>query len=74
MKPVAEVLTDLKAAFPGDVVELSSNDNRHFSLLVVSEKFTGKTRVEQHQMVYQALGNAMEGAIHALAITTQTPK
>ncbi len=46
----------------------------HFQVLVISSQFAGKTMVEQHQMVYQALGDAMREAIHALALKTYTPE
>ena len=46
----------------------------HFQVLVISEDFQGKTMVEQHQMVYEALGDAMKEAIHALALKTFTPE
>ncbi|MGM0576799.1 MAG: BolA family protein [Myxococcota bacterium] len=45
----------------------------HWSAVVVSEAFAGKSRVQQHQMVYRALGDAMSGPIHALALKTSTP-
>jgi stress-induced morphogen len=40
----------------------------------VSPAFRGKSRVQQHQMVYQALGERMGGALHALALTTAAPE
>lgn len=45
----------------------------HYRALVVSPSFEGKTRVEQHQAVYRALGELMSGPVHALALTTMTP-
>jgi stress-induced morphogen len=45
----------------------------HFEATVVSPAFEGKTRVEQHQLVYAALGDLMTGPIHALALKTFTP-
>ena len=46
----------------------------HWQLAVVSIEFEGKTLVEQHQMVYKALGPWMHKEIHALALSTKTPK
>jgi stress-induced morphogen len=46
----------------------------HFEATVVSPAFEGKSRVEQHQMVYTALGDLMAGAVHALALKTYTPQ
>ena len=76
MIPIEEVRGMLETAFPGDRVELSSpmGDDNHFQLVVVSEKFNGKSMVEQHQLVYRALGDAMQEAIHALALKTFTPE
>jgi stress-induced morphogen len=42
----------------------------HFEVFVKSESFKGKSLVEQHRMIYQALGEAMSGPIHALTIRT----
>jgi len=74
MNEIEQVQARIQAAFPGDLVRLGSSDGRHFDLLVVSAQFEGKTRVEQHQLIYQSLGNAMEGPIHALSIQTLTPQ
>ena len=45
----------------------------HYRALVVSPFFEGKTRIEQHQAVYAALGELMKGPVHALALNTFTP-
>jgi stress-induced morphogen len=65
----------LLAAFPDAHVEVSdlTGTADHFQAVVVSAAFAGKTRVEQHKMVYEALGELMNGPIHALALTTRTP-
>lgn len=47
-------------------------DGRHFEAVVVCDAFDGKSMVEQHQMVFQALGDNMEEAIHALSMRTLT--
>ncbi len=47
-----------------------AGDGDHYAAHVVSSAFKGKTRVQQHQMVYEALGGRMGGALHALALTT----
>jgi stress-induced morphogen len=52
--------------------ELAS-DGDHYAAEVVSEKFRGKSRVQQHQMVYEALKGNMGGALHALALQTSAP-
>jgi stress-induced morphogen len=51
-----------------------AGDGDHYSAQVVSEAFRGKTRLQQHQMVYQALGGPMGGALHALALQTGVPE
>lgn len=54
-----------------DVHLFSGKD--HFEMRVVSPAFSGKSKVAQHQMVYQALGDHMQERIHALALKTYTP-
>ena len=48
-------------------------DGHHFEALVVSEAFLGKSRVQRHQLVYQALGDRMRQEVHALSMRTLTP-
>lgn len=48
-------------------------DGRHFSALIVSPAFEGKTRVARHQIVYAALGERMREEVHALSMRTLTP-
>ena len=76
MMPIAELQAKIEDAFPGDDIFLTSpmGDDNHFQLRVVSEQFSGKTMVERHQLIYQALGDAMREAVHALAIKTYTPE
>ena len=50
------------------------NDGRHFTAQVTSSAFSGLTRVRQHQLVYEALGDHMKSDIHALALKTYTPE
>ena len=51
-----------------------AGDGDHYAALVISEAFRGKTRVQQHQMVYEALRGSMGGALHALALQTAAPE
>lgn len=62
----------IKAAFPDADVDIRdlAGDGDHFAAHVVSSAFKGKNRVQQHQMVYQALQGRMGGVLHALALTT----
>jgi len=48
-------------------------DGDHFEATIVSPDFEGKNKVQQHQMVYGALGDLMQGAVHALSFRTFTP-
>jgi stress-induced morphogen len=50
-----------------------AGDGDHYSATVIAESFRGKSRVQQHQIVYQALKSEMGGALHALALQTGTP-
>jgi stress-induced morphogen len=65
----------IKQRFPDATVSIDdlAGDGDHYAATVVSEAFLGKTRVEQHQMVYEALKGNMGGALHALALTTRAP-
>lgn len=51
-----------------------AGDGEHYSAEVVSELFRGKTRVQQHKMVYDALQNIVGGQLHALALQTRIPE
>ena len=73
----AETIESLiKESLPDAVVTIKdlAGDGDHYSALVVSSAFAGKTRVQQHQMVYQALKGRMGGELHALALQTSIPK
>lgn len=75
MMPIDDLRALVEGAFPDDEIHLSSpmNDDNHFQLVVVSPRFEGMSMVQQHQMVYQALGDSMKEAVHALAMQTFTP-
>ena len=70
-----EIEAMIKAAMPDASVEIKdlAGDGDHYAATVISEAFKGKTRVQQHQMVYAALKGNMGGVLHALALTTSTP-
>ena len=69
-----EIKTMLETGLETTFVEVLGDDGRHFEATVVSPAFAGKTRVQQHQLVYQALGNKMHNDIHALSLRTLTPE
>lgn len=62
----------IKGAFPDADVTITdlAGDNDHYAAMVTSSAFKGKSRVQQHQMVYEALGGRMGGALHALSLQT----
>jgi stress-induced morphogen len=63
------------AALPGAAVEVrdTTGGGDHFAARVVAAAFEGKGLVDRHRMVYAALGEAMQGDVHALALETLTP-
>jgi len=64
----------IEAGLPGSQAMLSG-DGRHFEAVVVSESFAGKSMLEQHRMVYGALGDSFQSeTIHALSVKTYTPE
>ncbi len=66
----------IKESLPDAVVSIQdlAGDGDHYAAHVVSGAFKGKTRVQQHQMVYQALQGRMGGELHALALQTAIPE
>ena len=70
-----EIESLIKAAIPDATVEIQdlAGDGDHYAATVTSEVFKGKSRVQQHQMIYSALQGRMGGALHALALTTVAP-
>ena len=65
----------IRTALPDAEVEITDlrGDGDHYAAHVVSKTFIGKTRVQQHQMVYDALGGGMGDTLHALALQTSVP-
>ena len=66
----------IKESLPDATVEIRdlAGDGDHYAATVVSSAFKGKTRVQQHQMVYASLKGNMGGVLHALALTTSAPQ
>ena len=69
-----EVRNYIMQGLPCDHVVVQGEDGQHFEALVVSAQFTGKNMVQQHQLVYRALGDRMRQEIHALSLRTLTPE
>ncbi len=70
-----EIVQLIKNKIPDADVSIRdlAGDGDHYAASVVSESFRGKTRVQQHQMVYEALEGIMGGALHDLALQTSVP-
>ena len=71
----SEIERMIREAFPDASIEIKdlAGDGDHYAATVKSAAFKGKTRVQQHQMVYAALKGRMGGELHALALTTSAP-
>jgi stress-induced morphogen len=70
-----DIATLIEAALPGAEVTIEdlAGDGNHYRALVSSPAFAGKSRVQQHKMVYDALGGRMGGELHALQVITSVP-
>jgi len=71
---VDEIRSLIETGLPGAEADVRSDDGTHFSAVVVSAEFAGKSMVQQHQLVYKTLGSRIGNEIHALAIKTCTPE
>ena len=71
-----QIVRLIKAAFPDATVEMTdlAGDGDHWRAQVMSSAFAGKTRIQQHKMVYAAIGPQMGGDLHALALQTFIPE
>jgi stress-induced morphogen len=71
-----EILQLIKKKLPDADVSIRdlAGDGDHYAATVVSEAFRGKTRLHQHQLVYEALEGNMGGELHALALQTSAPE
>jgi stress-induced morphogen len=70
-----EIETLIRTALPDAqvVVEDLAGDGDHYAARITSESFRGRSRIQQHQMVFSALGGRMGGQLHALALQTSIP-
>jgi stress-induced morphogen len=76
MPTAQELRQRIESALPGaraDVVDTTGTGD-HFRAEVVSDRFEGLSRIEQHQLVYSIFGDEVGGPIHALSIKTSTPE
>ena len=72
----AEIEQMIREALPDAQITIEDlrGDGDHYSARIISSAFEGKSRVQQHQMVYQAMEGKMGGELHALALQTSTPE
>ena len=68
-----EIENLIKEAFPDAIVDIQdlAGDGNHYSATVTSSEFSGKSKIEQHKMVYNSLKARMGNVLHALAIKTK---
>ncbi len=73
--PADQIVALIKAAMPDAEVEMQAlaDDNDHWLARVTSKEFEGKNRVQQHKMVFAALGGRLGGELHALQLHTSVP-
>jgi stress-induced morphogen len=73
--PSSEIERLIKQGIPDAKVEITdlAGDSNHYAALVVSSEFAGKSKLQQHQLVYKALGGAIGGELHALQLQTCAP-
>ncbi len=74
--PASEIEALIREALPDAQVSVEdlAGDGDHYAARIVSESFRGRSRIQQHQMVFAALGGRMGGALHALALQTSIPE
>jgi acid stress-induced BolA-like protein IbaG/YrbA len=63
----------ITAGLACDFIDVKGDDGTHFDAVIVSPAFEGKRMLQQHQLVYAALGDRMKAEIHALGMKTYTP-
>ena len=68
-----DLQTRIRTMLPDAEVTIDDPDGAHLSAIIVSHSFAGLTRIQQHRLVYQALGDAFETDLHALQLTTRLP-
>ncbi len=71
-----EIIAMITKSMPDAKIEIKdlAGDDNHYAATITSSLFQGKTKVTQHKMVYDALEGKMGGVLHALSLTTLTPK
>ena len=74
MPEASQIKSRIEAAIPGANAEVEdwTGGGDHFRATVVSERFAGLSRIQQHRLVYDIFGEEIGGPIHALSLTTRT--
>ncbi len=73
MLSAAQLESYITQGLPCDYIKVLGDDGTHFEAVIVSPAFEGKRMIQQHQLVYAALGDRMRAEIHALSMKTYTP-
>ena len=73
MPSAADLKSRIEAALPGADAEVESPDDVHFSARVVSDRFAGLSRIQQHKLVLDVFDGELGDTIHALSLKTETP-
>ncbi|MBF5039708.1 MULTISPECIES: BolA family protein [unclassified Methylophilus] len=73
MLTAAQLEAYIRNGLECDYLKVNGDDGTHFDAVIVSPAFEGKRMVQQHQLVYAALGDRMRAEIHALSMQTYTP-
>lgn len=74
MLSAAQLEAYIRQGLACDYIKVLGDDGTHFEAVIVSPAFAGKSMVQQHQLVYGALGDRMRAEIHALSMKTYTPE
>ena len=74
MPEASQIKSRIEAAIPGASAEVEdwTGGGDHFRATVVSDRFAGLSRIQQHRLVYEIFGEEIGGPIHALSLTTRT--
>ncbi len=75
MPTTQEIASRIEAGIPGASAEVEdlTGGGDHFRATVVADAFAGRSRIEQHRLVYAVFGDEVGGPIHALSLKTETP-
>lgn len=73
MDPAA-IERQILQSMPSARVTVASDDNVHYTARIVSDQFNGRSRIERHRLVHEAIGPALGREIHALSLELKTPE